>query len=95
MENVEALIIAVEKHRKVIGTKWITVLLFTIIKYPVKFNKLRQVLPTISARTLSMSLVYMQNKSLIIKEDDLYIITKTGSETLTATLEYIKKLDSI
>jgi DNA-binding HxlR family transcriptional regulator len=95
MENIDKLICALEKHREIMGTKWITVLLYTINKYPVKFNKLRQVLPTISARALSISLTTMQNKELIIKEEYLYSITIIGDHTLEATLDYIKKLEKI
>jgi len=95
MKKIEVLMLAVEKHKDILGTKWILVLLYTINKYPVKFNKLRQVLPTISARTLSISLKSMQKKKLIIKEEDLYIITILGTHSLEATLDYIKKLEKI
>ena len=95
MKKIEVLMLAVEKHKDILGTKWILVILYTINKYPVKFNKLRQVLPTISARTLSISLKSMQKKKLIIKEEDLYIITILGTHSLEATLDYIKKLEKI
>jgi DNA-binding HxlR family transcriptional regulator len=85
-----------EDHNKKTGGKWTYVLLFTVNRYPIKFNKIRQLIPDITPRTLSIVLGKMQTNGLIYKELDLYKITSLGSLTLTSVLTYIenaKKLD--
>ncbi len=86
-----------DDHGKKTGGKWTNILLYIISRYPVRFNKIKQLLPDITSRTLSLTLGKMQSNGLIYKESDLYKNTNLGTLTLTTVLDYIenvKKLES-
>jgi DNA-binding HxlR family transcriptional regulator len=80
-----------DEHLKKTGGKWTYILLFIINKYPVRFNKIKQLLPDITARTLSLALSKMQANGLIYRDSDIYKITKLGILTLNTVLDYLEK----
>ena len=80
-----------DDHAKRMKGKWIYILIFIINRYPVKFNKIRQVLPEITSRTLSLALTKLESNGFITKGSDTYKITELGTLTINATLDYIEK----
>jgi DNA-binding HxlR family transcriptional regulator len=80
-----------DEHLKKTGGKWTYILLYIINKYPIRFNKIKQILPDITARTLSLALSKMQANGLIYRDSDIYKITKLGILTLNTVLDYLQK----
>jgi DNA-binding HxlR family transcriptional regulator len=91
MQATQKMKLAFDDHLKKTGGKWTFILLFIINRYPVKFNKIKQLLPDITARTLSLALSKMQANGLIHRDLDTYKITKLGSLTLNTVLDYLEK----
>jgi DNA-binding HxlR family transcriptional regulator len=87
--------LVLDDHAKRMRGKWTYILIFIINRYPVKFNKIKQLLPEITSRTLSLALGKLQSNGFIIKESDTYKITKLGKLTLDATLDYIEKAKAL
>ena len=70
-----------EVQRKKISGKWKSVILFLMVDRPLKFNKIKQLLPKISSRMLSQCLKEMETDGLIYKtESNQYIQTAIGGE---------------
>ncbi len=70
-----------EVQRKKISGKWKSVILFLMVDRPLKFNKIKQLLPKISSRMLSQCLKEMETDGLIYKtESNQYIQTTIGGE---------------
>jgi DNA-binding HxlR family transcriptional regulator len=91
MVHIKRLRVVFEDHVKKTGGKWTYILLYIISKYPVRFNKIRQLLPDITARTLSLALEKMHTNGLIYKDLEVYKITPLGTLTLESVFSYIEK----
>lgn len=70
-----------EVQRKKISGKWKSIILLLMVDRPLKFNKIKQLLPKISSRMLSQCLKEMETDGLIYKtESNQYIQTAIGGE---------------
>ncbi len=70
-----------ELQRKKISGKWKSIILWLMLNRPLKFNKIKQLLPKISSRMLSQCLKEMETDGLIYKtESNQYIQTSIGGE---------------
>ncbi|MCL4163229.1 UNVERIFIED_CONTAM: hypothetical protein GTU68_026868 [Idotea baltica] len=49
----------------VIGGKWKTVILFYLIKGPLRYNELRKEMPTVTERTLSLQLKTLEKDGIL------------------------------
>ena len=49
----------------IIGGKWKTVILYYLIKEPLRYNELRKKMPTVTERTLSLQLKTLENDGVL------------------------------
>jgi len=49
----------------IIGGKWKTVILYHLIKEPLRYNELRKKMPTVTERTLSLQLKTLENDGVL------------------------------
>lgn len=91
MVHIEKLRLVFEDHIKKTGGKWTLILLYIISRYPIRFNKIKQLLPDITARTLSLALEKMHTNGLIYKDLEVYRITPLGTLTLESVFSYTEK----
>jgi DNA-binding HxlR family transcriptional regulator len=84
-----------EKLRKLTSKKWTYPVLHLIVRYPKKFNKLKQLLPGITASILSKLLDHLEKNNLLYKEDDLYNITSFGESIINRAYECIGELTTL
>ena len=52
----------------IIGGKWKTVILFHLIKGPLRYNELRKEMPTVTERTLSLQLKTLEADGIITRK---------------------------
>lgn len=66
--------------KKKIDGKWKPLLLLMIHKLPMRFNKIKQLLPDISSRVLTKNLKELENDQLINKDEitSKFCITQKG-----------------
>jgi DNA-binding HxlR family transcriptional regulator len=70
-----------EVQRKKVSGKWKSIILLLMLDRPLKFNKIKQLLPKISSRMLSQCLKEMETDGLIYKtESNNYLQSEIGSE---------------
>lgn len=56
--------------KKKIDGKWKPLLLLMIHKIPMRFNKIKQLLPDISSKVLTNNLKQLEDDALVYKEED-------------------------
>ena len=88
-----------EVQRKKISGKWKSVILWLMLNRPLKFNKIKQLLPKISSRMLSQCLKEMETDGLIYKTDsNNYVHTTIGGEVCDIMIllnKTISKLNTV
>jgi DNA-binding HxlR family transcriptional regulator len=57
-----------DRHRKKIGGKWKPMIMFMLYAKPERFNKIKQLLKTISSNQLSKCLCEMEKDHLVIRQ---------------------------
>jgi hypothetical protein len=85
-----------EVQRKKLSGKWKSIILLLMLGRPLKFNKIKQLLPKISSRMLSQCLKEMETDGLINKtESNQYVHTAIGGEICEILVLLNKTVDKL
>lgn len=65
---------------KILSCKWCPIVLFIIYKKPIRFNKIKHQLQTISAKVLAQTLRKLIDGGLVERDGEMYCATATGHQ---------------
>lgn len=83
--------IAIDYKRRKIGGKWKPAILFVLYNRPERFNRIKLLIPGISAKMLTSTIKEMEKNELITKSGDKYILTEPATK-ITALLYQIQEI---
>lgn len=81
--------------RKKIGGKWKPLIMFILASKKCRFNKLKQLLPGISANMLSSSVRELETNGIVYKHDGVYALTEPGKQIVVLLYEISKIVNSL
>lgn len=87
-------VLAYKRLRVHVDGKWKVLILLLLNEKPCRFNKIKQLLKTVSGKVLSEALAKMIDSRLIIVEKSVYYITTTGRDLCKHYTAIIKLLDT-
>jgi DNA-binding HxlR family transcriptional regulator len=88
-------VVAYNKLRGHVDGKWKLLILLLLNEKPQRFNKMKQLLKTVSSKMLSRALTQMIDSELVVLENAVYYITHLGKELCKHYIAIIKLLDTI
>lgn len=83
--------ISINFKRRKIGGKWKPAILFVLYNKPERFNRIKMLIPGISAKMLTSTLKEMEKNDLITKVSDKYVLTEPAVR-ITALLYQIQEI---
>lgn len=83
--------VSLNYKRRKIGGKWKPAILYVLYNKPERFNRIKMLIPGISAKMLTSTLKEMEKNQLIKKCDDKYVLTDPATR-ITALFHQIQEI---
>lgn len=87
--------ISLNYKRRKIGGKWKPAILYVLHNRPERFNKIKVIIPGISAKMLASTLKEMEKDGLVTKEDDKYSLTDPATKVTSLLLQIQSIVDTL
>jgi len=83
--------IAINYKTRKIGGKWKPAIMYVLYNRPERFNRIKMLIPGISAKMLTSTIKEMEKNELVTKSGDRYALTEPATR-ITALLYQIQEI---